>query len=240
MRMTEEIVCETRKIGIWKNPRNADIMKIRTHQHKPNCYRRRNTPRSWNVCDLGCEMRNEGDIKNWVSIRIGKAEAAFRNMEKVWIENCMSMCTKIKLFNSIILSVLWYGSESWKGLREIEERVRRFKSVYIRKIMKISSFDMVSEEELRRTTGQQPIAEKLRIYRWWWYRHVLKMSEQRNPKQALLWRPAGRRRVGRPKDTWKRTIERHMTEKTLDRADVEARADDRGALRKFVSYLWTT
>ena len=161
-------------------------------------------------------------------------------MEKVRNENGMSLRTKLKLFNSIVLSVLLYGSESWKGLREIEERVRRFESVCLRKIMKIRWFDMVSEEELRRRTGQQTITEKLRINRWRWYGHVLRMPEQRTPKQALHWRPAGRRRVGRPKDTWQRTIQREMTEKILDRADVEARADDRGAWRKFVPDLWTT
>ena len=32
-------------------------------------------------------MRNDGDIRNEVGVRIGMAGAAFRNMEKVWNEN---------------------------------------------------------------------------------------------------------------------------------------------------------
>ena len=189
---------------------------------------------------LGCEVRKDGDIRNEVGIRIGKAGAAFRNMERVWNENGISLRTKLKLFNSIVLSVLLYGCESWKGLKEIEERVRRFESGCLRKIMKIRWFDMVSKEELRRRTGQQTIVEKLRVNRWRWYGHVLRMPEQRIPKQALRWRPEGRRRVSRPKDTWQRTIQRDMTEKALDRADVETRAEDRDAWRKFVADLWAT
>jgi len=73
-------------------------------------------------------------------------------MEKVWNEDGMSLRTKLKLFNGIVLSVL-YGCETWKGLREIEERVKRFESGCLRKIMKIRWFDMVSEEELRQRTG---------------------------------------------------------------------------------------
>ena len=81
-------------------------------------------------------MRNNGAIRNKVAIIIGEAGAAFRNIEKIWNENGMSLRTKTKLFNTIVLSMVLYGSESWKGVREIEEGVRRFESVCLRKIMK--------------------------------------------------------------------------------------------------------
>ena len=79
--------------------------------------------------------------------------------------------------------------------------------------MKIRWFDMVSEEELRRRTGQENIIEKLRVNRLRWFGPVLRMPDHRIPKQALRWRPAGRRRVGRPKDTWQGTFQRYLTEK---------------------------
>ena len=124
--------------------------------------------------------------------------------------------------------------------REIKERVRRLDSGYLRKNMKIRWFDMVSEEELRRRTGQQSITEKIRISRLRWSGHVLRMPDNRHPKQALQWRSAGSTRVGRLNDTWQRTIQRGMTVKNLDRANVEARAENRGAWRTFIADLWTT
>ena len=111
------------------------------------------------------------------------------------------------------------------------EKLDVFHRKGLRKIMKIRWFEMVSEEELRRRTGQPTIIEKLRVNRWRWYGHVLRMPEGRIPKQAMGWKP---------KDTWQRTIQRDMTEKGLDRADVEARAGDRDAWRKFVADLWAT
>ena len=237
--LTVAIVCEASKVGLRVNTRKTEIMMIRTEDTSQVVIEDK-ILEEVKFAYLGCAVRKDGDIRNEVGIRIGKAGAAFRNMEKVWNENGMSLRTKLKLFNSIVLSVLLYGCESWKGLREIEERVRRFESGCLRKILKIRWFDMVSEEELRRRTGQQTITEKLKISRWRWYGHVLRMSEQRIPKQAVQWRPAGRRRVGRPKDTWHRTIQRDMAEKSLARVDVEALADDRSAWRKFVADLWTT
>ena len=56
--------------------------------------------------------------------------------------------------------VLLYGSNSWKGIKEVEDRIRRFDSKCLRRIMKIHLFDHVSEEELRRRTGQQRVVEK--------------------------------------------------------------------------------
>ena len=118
--------------------------------------------------------------------------------------------------------------------------MRRLESECLRKIMKIRWFDRVSEKELRRRTGQQTITEKLRITRWRRYGHVLRMPQQRIAKQALRWRPTGRRRVGRQKNTWQRTIQIDITSKALDQVDVEAHAEDRGAWRKFLADLWTT
>ena len=118
--------------------------------------------------------------------------------------------------------------------------MRRFKSNCLRRILKVRWFDLVSEEELRRRTGQQSVIEKIKIARWKWYGHVLRMSDDRIPKQALDWRPDGRRRVGRPKDTWRRTLAREMNLNNLEEDDVRMMAEDRATWRSFVADLWTT
>ena len=106
--------------------------------------------------------------------------------------------------------------------------------------MKIRWHEHVSEEELRQRSGQQSVVEKIKIARWKWYGHVLRMSDERLPKQALSWRPEGRRRVGRPKDTWRRTLTREMNRKNLQEEDVRRRAEDRATWRSFVADLWAT
>ena len=61
---------------------------------------------------LGCEMRPNGDVRREAGIRIGKAGASFRMLQKVWNANNITQSTKLKLFNSIVVSVLLYGCES--------------------------------------------------------------------------------------------------------------------------------
>ena len=59
-------------------------------------------------------------------------------------------------------------------------------------------------------------------------------------KTTIGWTPPGRRSVGRPKDTWRRTMTREMREANLDHDDVVTLAEDRHAWRNFVADLWTT
>ena len=238
--MTEALVSEASKVGLRVNTRKTEIMKSRIEENGAVEIEGNAMREVEKFVYLGCEIRKDGDIRDEVGIRIGKAGTAFRTMSNVWNEDGISVKTKLKLLNSIVMSVLMYGCESWKGLREIEERVRRFESGCLRKIMKIRWFDMVSENELRERRGQQSVIERLRISRWRWYGHILRMQQGRIPKEALHWSPEGSRRVGRPKDTWIRTIERERNAMNLDSAYVEDLAEDRDAFRRFVADLWTT
>ena len=58
---------------------------------------------------LGCEIRQDGNIRNKVGIRLGKAGSAFRTLNKVWNAQNISLSTKLKLFSSIVVSILIYG-----------------------------------------------------------------------------------------------------------------------------------
>ena len=70
-------------------------------------------------------------------------------IQKVLTEDGKSIYTKLRLLSSIVYSVLLYGSESWKELRETDEGLGRFKIVCLRTFMKIRWYYRVNKEELR-------------------------------------------------------------------------------------------
>jgi hypothetical protein len=51
------------------------------------------------------------------------------------------------------------------------------------------------------------------------YEHIQRLEEERFPKEAMKWRPPGRRNRGRPKLTWAEGIRRMMGEKGLVEED---------------------
>jgi len=50
--------------------------------------------------------------------------------------------------------------------------------------------------------GAQNRAKKIKQYQKKWLRHVQRMDTNRIPKQALQYRPKGRRNTGRPEKRW--------------------------------------
>ena len=79
-----------------------------------------------NFVYLGSTLFEDGDLRREARTRIGKASAALNGLRNVWGSTDITRKTKLQLFNAIVMAVLLYCCESWKGLRDIELRVRRF------------------------------------------------------------------------------------------------------------------
>ena len=52
-------------------------------------------------------------------------------------------------------------------------------------------------------TGAQNIVEEIKQYQKKWLQHVQRMNRNRIRKQALRYRPKGRKDIGRPKKRWR-------------------------------------
>jgi hypothetical protein len=73
--------------------------------------------------------------------------------------------------------------------------------------MEIKWADKITNEELWRITQQKSIENQMKIRKWNWTGHTLRKKAGAIEKTALDWNPQGYRRRGRPKRTWRRTIE---------------------------------
>ena len=56
---------------------------------------------------------------------------------------------------------------------------------------------------IREKTGAQSIVQEIKQYQEKWLQHVQRMDTNRLPKQALQYRPKGRRNTGRPRKRWR-------------------------------------
>ena len=78
-----------------------------------------------------------------------------------------------------------------RDCKEIEEGVRRFENNCLQEVMKNKLYDRVGEKELRQGTGQQSIAENVKIARWKWYGHFLRMPNERLATKTFSWKSEG-------------------------------------------------
>ena len=70
---------------------------------------------------------------------------------------------------------------------------------------------IVAIDELNKLTQNNRINQEVKKRRLKWIGHVLRKPRNHHCMIALPWHPDGRRKIGRPKTTWRRTVERKET-----------------------------
>ena len=113
---------------------------------------------------------------------------------------------KIRLYESLVLSTLQYGAETWPMTVVNSKKLEAAHHKWLRRILGITWKQKVTNEEVRKRTGMGSLLNMLRRNRLRWLGHVHRMNNNRLPKQALQWSPRkGKRRRGRPRKNWKTT-----------------------------------
>jgi len=69
-------------------------------------------------------------------------------------------------------------------------------------LLGITKLDKEKNQSIREKTGAQIIVKEIKQYQQKRLQHVQRMGTNRLPKQALLYRPKGRRNIGRPRKRW--------------------------------------
>jgi hypothetical protein len=73
----------------------------------------------------------------------------------------------------------------------------------LRHLLGITKLDKEKNRCIREKAGAQNIVQEIKQYQKKWLQHVQKMDTNRIPRQALIYRPEGRRNVRRPKKRWR-------------------------------------
>ena len=141
-----------------------------------------------------------------VKARIQKARNAFLIMKNIWKSGNIRLQTKLRLFNSNVRSILLYGSETWRTNKYTITKVQTCVKKCLRWIIGIRWFDKVTNVELWRRSQQEPVSD-IRRRKWQWIGYTLGKPVTDITRHALSWNPAGKRKRGRARNTWQRSME---------------------------------
>ena len=186
---------------------------------------------------LGSVINKRGGTDADVRARIGKARVAFLQLKNIWSSRVLSSRTKIRLFNSNVKMVLLYGAETWRITNTTINKVQTFVNNCLRRILQIHWPDTISNSELWEKTQQRPVEEEIRRRRWAWIGHSLRKPVTSTTRQALTWNPQGKRRRGRPRNTWRRDLQADTRKMGYTWNQLEKMAQDRGLWRSVVDGL---
>ena len=173
-----------------------------------------------------------GDVR----VRCGKASDVFEKMRPVWSSKKIRLGTKIRLYKAIVVPTALYASETWRKPKAIARKVDAFQQRCLRRILGITYRDRVKNEEIMRRTGQRRLQDVVAGRRSQFWGHVVRMDANRIPRSALGWFSAeGKRKKGRPRQTWRRTIEKDLREAGTTMQEATETATNRPEWRKLVA-----
>jgi hypothetical protein len=73
----------------------------------------------------------------------------------------------------------------------------------LRHFLGITKLDKEKNQCIREKTGAENIVKKIKQKEEKWLQHIQRMDTNTIPKQALQYKPKGRRHIGRPRQRWR-------------------------------------
>jgi hypothetical protein len=192
--------------GLRISIKKTQVLKINVKQNGPLKIKGQNLEEVETFTYLGSKVNIRGGAEEDVKVRIGKARAVFSMLSKIWKSKALTTATKLIIFNSNVKSVLLYGSETWKTTKETTSKIQVFINTCLRRTLNVWWPNKISNEDLWDITGQVSIPQQLLKSKWQWLGHTLRKPRDNITRQALQWNPQGRRRVGRPRNSWRRDL----------------------------------
>ena len=137
-------------------------------------------------CYLGSTITNDGDCNQDIKRRKALARVAFKNLNKLWQDKHISIKTKLRMFTTNELSILFYGSETWKPNKLIDKQINTLQIQYLRSMLRIKWYERITNEEVLKRTNSKPANVLIKKRRWSYLRHVRRKNENTIVNQTSL------------------------------------------------------
>ena len=149
----------------------------------------------------------------------------------------LTLKIKVRIFNTMVKPILLYGAETWRTTVTMMKKIQTFVNTCLRRILKVRWPNIISNQDLWERTDQLPIEEEILKRRWRWIGHTLRKPAFSTTRQALTWNPQGKRKRGRPRNSWRRDLEAEVKNMEKTWGQLERLAQDRSSWRALVRGL---
>ena len=115
----------------------------------------------------------------------------------------MNKETKLIIHNITAKAALKFGSEAQVLKKREDQRLEAAQMKFLRHLLGITKLDKEKNQCIRQKKRAQNIVKEIKQYQKKCLQHVERIDTNRLPKQALQYKPKGRRNVGRPRKRWR-------------------------------------
>jgi hypothetical protein len=114
------------------------------------------------------------------------AADAFRRSKTMWGSKHVNAKKRIRIYNACVKPVLTYNSGTWALTQADSNSLDAFHRRQLRAVLGIRYPEIISNDELYRRTGAEPLSLELFHARWRLLGHTLRMTNKVPAKQAML------------------------------------------------------
>ena len=228
---------EAEKTGLRINIGKTEVMRVNNRQQDPVRLHHEDIKEVDKFVYLGSVVSKDGGADEDIKCRINKARYAFNTLRPIWRSTALSLHNKIRIFNTNVKSVLLYGSETWRVTKTNTHKLQTFTNRCLRNILNIRWPEVVSNEQLWNRTRQAPLDTDIKKRKWGWIGHTLRKPASNVTRQALDWNPQGKRKVGRPKQTWRRSVDAEVKAANMTWAELKRTSQNRVRWKSVVAAL---
>lgn len=177
---------------------------------------------------LGSMIEENADPEVEVNVRLGRATGVFRSLSKcLWKRRQIPLAIKLRIFDSMVLSVLFYGIELLPLSAACTQRIASFENRCLRAMLGVSWADHVTNLDILNRCGRSISMEvRLQKMRLQWLGHLARMEPNRLSRRSFFSKipPVWRRRAGGQKKSWEKVVK---TDTEIDMSSRKMRAYSR-------------
>jgi len=116
---------------------------------------------------------------------IGLAASAMKRFDCIWSQSKLSIATKLRIYSMCVLPILFYSSETRTIIQADWKRLDSFHLRCQRRILHISGYDFVSNDEVLRRSGLFDVSYIVRKRRLGLFDHVARLRSDAPTNQIL-------------------------------------------------------
>ena len=206
---TEKLVRNAAKVGLHVNKDKTKTMRNNCQTADPVKLGEQDTEDVTEFTYLGAKVTKDRNTAAEIKTRINKARGAFAALKNIWKTKMISKKTKIRIFKSNVLSVLLYAA-----VLESDQRNMPHAGSIPKQVPQKNSAHLLAKQD-NQCGAPRPNWDAAHLVRSKEKKMEVDWPRKQNAsdiysKNSHALDPAGNRRRGRPKETWRRSVEREM------------------------------
>jgi hypothetical protein len=164
---------------------------------------------------LGSIVNGNDSIEEEIKERISLSNKAYYANQKLFKNKLLSKKSKLKVYWTLVRSVLTYACETWVLKESIKQKLLVFERKIRRRIFgptkeKNRTWRIKTNEDLNKLTRNKNVINYIKAQRLGWLGHVHRMPDDRMVKKIYEWKPMSTRTLGRPKTRWENDVRNYI------------------------------